>query len=146
MIDFTQDAKAIAGDFMRITNNFSFNPKSLAEELKGNKEMKKLAFYWLRTISSSDYHRYHVDSRNEIAARRGKELSEISFLKKKIEKLPDVDKMKDVTEKYILFDHHTLHQTFSGFCFYFILITSTEKQQEQLKSRFGETFYRMPLI
>lgn len=142
MIDFSKDGKEIAKDFMRITNNFSFNPKGLAEELKNSKEMKKLALHWLVILKSDSY---MTDDRNAIAARKGKELAEIPFLKKKLENLKDDFQMVKICME-ISRDHRTLQQTFSGFVFYFILITSTEKQQEQLKSRFGETFYRMPLI
>lgn len=141
MIDFKQDAKEIAREFMSITNNFSFDRKGLAEELRNSKEMKKLALHWLVILSSDSY---MTDDRNAIAARKGKELAEVPFLKKKLEKLED-EKMVKICMK-ISRDHRTLQQTFSGFVFYYILITSTAKQQEQIISRMGETFYRLPLI
>lgn len=141
MIDFKQDAKEIAREFMRVTNNFSFDRKGLAEELRNSKEMKKLALHWLVILSSDNY---MTDDRNAIAARKGKELAEVPFLKKKLEKLEDEKMVKICME--ISRDHRTLQQTFSGFVFYYILITSTAKQQEQITSRMGETFYRLPLI
>lgn len=141
MIDFSKDAKEIAREFMRVTNNFSFDRKGLAEELRNSKEMKKLALHWLVILSSDSY---MTDDRNAIAARKGKELAEVPFLKKKLEKLEDEKMVKICME--ISRDHRTLQQTFSGFVFYYILITSTAKQQEQIISRMGETFYRLPLI
>lgn len=141
MIDFSKDAKEISNEFMRVTNNFSFDRKGLAEELRNSKEMKKLALHWLVILSSDSY---MTDDRNAIAARKGKELAEVPFLKKKLEKLEDEKMVKICME--ISRDHRTLQQTFSGFVFYYILITSTAKQQEQIISRMGETFYRLPLI
>lgn len=142
MIDFKQDTKTIVKEFMRIVNNFSFKPKELAEELKKSKEMRQLDFYWLVTISSSNY---MTDGRNEIAARKGRELAEIPFIKKKMEKLPD-DMYKLNIALEISREHKTLQQTFTGFVFYHILLTSTEKQKEQIIDRMGEDFYIMPLI
>ncbi len=142
MIDFTQDAKTIAGQFMRITNNYSFDYKGLAEELKNSKEMKQLSLHWLAILKSPNY---RTDDRNAIAARKGQEISEILFLKKKLENLKDDMKIVKICME-ISCDHRTLQQTFSGFVFYYILITATEKQREQLINRFGETFYRLPLI
>lgn len=141
-IDFSKDAKEIAKDFMSITNNFSFDRKGLAEELKNSKEMKQLALHWLVILKSPNY---RTDDRNAIAARRGQELAEIPFLKKKLDNLKDDMKMAKICME-ISYDHRTLQQTFSGFVFYYILITSTAKQQEQLIDRLGETFYRLPLI
>lgn len=141
-IDFSKDAKEIAKDFMSITNNFSFDRKGLAEELKNSKEMKQLALHWLVILKSPNY---RTDDRNAIAARRGQELAEIPFLKKKLDNLKDDMKMVKICME-ISYDHRTLQQTFSGFVFYYILITSTSKQQEQLIDRLGETFYRLPLI
>lgn len=141
MIDFKQEARQIAKEFMSITNNFSFDRKGLAEELRNSKEMKKLALHWLAILSSNSY---MTDDRNAIAARKGRELAEVPFLKKKLEKLQDEKMVKICME--ISRDHRTLQQTFSGFVFYYILITVTAKQQEQIISRMGETFYRLPLI
>lgn len=141
MIDFSKDAKEISNEFMRVTNNFSFDRKGLAEELRNSKEMKQLALHWLVILSSDNY---MTDDRNAIAARKGKELAEVPFLKKKLEKLEDEKMVKICME--ISRDHRTLQQTFSGFVFYYILITATAKQQEQIISRMGETFYRLPLI
>lgn len=142
MIDFKQDAKEIAREFMRVTNSFTFDCKKLEEELRSNKEMKCLALYWLSILKSPDY---RTDDRNAIAARKGSELAEIPFLKRKLENLKDDVKMVKICME-ISRDHRTLQQTFSGFVFYYILITASEKQQEQLVSRMGEIFYRMPLI
>ncbi len=141
-IDFSKDAKGIARDFSRVTNNYSFDYKGLAEELKNSKDMRKLALYWLRVVSSSSY---RTDGRNEIAKRRGQELAEISFLKKKIENLKDDVKMVEICNE-ISYDHKTLQQTFSKFIFYYIFLIATEKQQEQLIDRLGERFYLLPLI
>lgn len=142
MIDFSKDAKEIAREFMRVTNSFTFDCKKLEEELRSNKEMKCLALYWLSILKSPDY---RTDDRNAIAARKGSELAEIPFLKKKLETLKDNEKMVKICSE-ISRDHRTLQQTFSGFVFYYILRMSTEKQQEQITSRMGETFYRLPLI
>lgn len=145
MIDFKQDAKQIAKEFIQITNNFSFNPKKLGEELKNSKDMRLLSYYWIKTITSTEYISRFVDGRNEIAARKGQELAEVKFIRNRIEKLPENHKMKEVCN-LIKFEHRTLQQTFSGFVFYHILITSTEKQQNDLLVRFGDCFYRLPLI
>lgn len=142
MIDFSKDAKEIAREFMRVTNNFSFDRKGLAEELRNSKEMKKLALHWLVILSSDNY---MTDDRNAIAARKGKELAEVPFLKRKLANLKDDVKMVKICME-ISRDHRTLQQTFSGFVFYYILITATAKQQEQIISRMGESFYRLPLI
>lgn len=142
MIDFSKDAKEIAREFMRVTNNFSFDRKGLAEELRNSKEMKQLALHWLVILSSDNY---MTDDRNAIAARKGKELAEVPFLKRKLANLKDDVKMVKICME-ISRDHRTLQQTFSGFVFYYILITATEKQQEQITSRLGESFYRLPLI
>ncbi len=141
-IDFSKDAKEIAKDFMTITNNYSFDWKGLYEELKNSKEMKKLALHWIVVVSSSSY---RTDGRNEIAARRGQELAEIPFIKKKIENLKDDMKMVKICME-ITYDHKTLQQTFSKFVFYYIFMSATEKQQEQLISRLGDKFYMLPLI
>lgn len=142
MIDFSKDVKEIAREFMRVTNSFSFDRKGLAEELRNSKEMKKLALHWLAILSSNSY---MTDDRNAIAARKGKELAEVPFLKRKLANLKDDVNMVKICME-ISRDHRTLQQTFSGFVFYYILITSTAKQQEQIISRMGETFYRLPLI
>lgn len=142
MIDFSKDAKEISNEFMRVTNNFSFDRKGLAEELRNSKEMKQLDLHWLVILSSDNY---MTDDRNAIAARKGKELTEVPFLKRKLANLKDDVKMVKICME-ISRDHRTLQQTFSGFVFYYILITATEKQQEQITSRLGESFYRLPLI
>lgn len=142
MIDFKKSEKEIASDFMRIVNNFSFNPKQLAEELGNSKEMKKLAYHWLVVLSSNSY---MTDGRNEIAAKKGKELAEIPFIKSKLENLKDDMKMIKIALE-ISREHRTLQQTFSGFVFYYIFISSTAKQQAEITNRLGETFYRLPLI
>lgn len=141
-IDFSKDAKEIARDFSRLTNNFSFDYKGLAEELRDSKDMRKLAFYWLRVVSSTNY---RADGRNEIAARKGRKLAEVSFIKKKIENLKEDVKMVEICNE-ISYDHKTLQQTFSKFVFYYIFLTATEKQQKQLIDRIGERFYLLPLI
>lgn len=141
-IDFSKDAKKIAEDFMLVTNNYSFDYKGLAEELRDSKDMKKLALHWLAVVSSNSY---RTDGRNEIAARRGQELAEVPFIKKKIENLKEDVKMIKICME-ISCDHKTLQQTFSKFVFYYIFLTATEKQQEQLISRLGDKFYMLPLI
>lgn len=145
MIDLKQDARQIANEFMRVTNNFSFNPKELGEELKNSKDMRLLDYYWIKTISSAEYRNRFVDGRNEVAARKAQELADVKFIKNRIEKLPETHKMKEVCD-LIKFEHKTLQQTFTGFVFYHILITSTERQQNNLIVEFGESFYRLPLI
>lgn len=147
MIDFTKSEKEIADYFMLICNCFGFKYEKYTEEFKESKDMKKLALYWLQTISTQKYEEWHVDLRNEISARKGRELVKISFIKKKLEKLPEKDKMKNVCENYILYDHPTILQVFSGFCFCFILKNCcTELQQKKLIDEFGERFYSMPMI
>ncbi len=141
-IDFSKNAKEIARDFSRLTNNFSFDYKGLAEELRDSKDMRKLALHWLRVVASTSY---RTDGRNEIAKRRGQELAEVSFIKKKIENLKEDVKMVEICNE-ISYDHKTLQQTFSKFVFYYIFLTATKKQQEQLIDRLGERFYLLPLI
>ena len=141
-IDFSKNAKEIARDFSRLTNNFSSDYKGLAEELRDSKDMRKLALHWLRVVASTSY---RTDGRNEIAKRRGQELAEVSFIKKKIENLKEDVKMVEICNE-ISYDHKTLQQTFSKFVFYYIFLTATKKQQEQLIDRLGERFYLLPLI
>lgn len=144
MIDFKQDAKKIAEDFMRMVNCFCFKYEKHAEEFKDCKEMKKLALYWLRKVSG--YHsEYRTDERNRIAQERGGKLYQVPFIREQIEKLEYDKKMNKIVE-LISQDHRTLQQTFSCFCFCFIFMDCSEEQQKELENLLGKEFYRMPMI
>lgn len=142
MIDLeTESAKEIAKFFSFITNSYSFNEVKVAEELKGSRLMKELDLCWLRTLASPSY---LTDGRNMIAARKGRQLAEIPFVKRKMERASD-PKMEEVV-KEMSWDHRTLQQTFTKLVFYHFMQGCTSRERNTLTRVMGEKFYRLPLI
>ncbi len=137
----TAGAKEIAEFFTDITNSFSFNPVRTAEELRGSKEMDALDLCWLKTLSSPDY---GTDGRNEIAARKGRQLAEIPFIKRKMERA-NSPKMDEAAKK-IAWEHRTLQQTFSKLVFYHFMQECSNGNRQRLIRVMGEDFYKLPLI
>ncbi len=138
----TGSAKEIVEFFTDITNSFSFNPVKVAGELRDSKEMNALDICWLKTLSSPDY---GTDGRNEIAARKGRQLAEIPFVKRKMERVNN-PKMEE-TAKKIAWEHRTLQQTFSKLVFYHFMQECSESERQRLIKGMGcEDFYKLPLI
>lgn len=127
--------------FSNEVNNFCFNPKEIAKEQEKSKQMGDLDICWIKILSSPTY---QTDLRNEASAKVGRQLAEISFVKRKIE-LVDNQKMQKVAEKMSL-DHRTLQQTFSKLVFYHFLQTCNKKESQTLIHTMGDSFYRLPLI
>ena len=96
---------------------------------------------WIKILSGHDY---RIDARNEKSATVGKQLAEISFVKRKME-LADNHKMQKVAEKMAT-DHRTLQQTFSGLVFYHFLQSCNKREKQTLIKVMGDSFYRLPLI
>ncbi|MCM1219839.1 MAG: hypothetical protein NC548_35660 [Lachnospiraceae bacterium] len=134
-------AQETASYFTCKVNNYSFNPKETAEKLRHSELMKDLDLCWIKTLSSPAY---RTDGRNEIAAGKGRELSEIPFVRKKLELAHD-HKMEEVAQRMAM-EHRTLQQTFSKLIFYHFMITCSEKDSEELAAVMGDSFYLMPLI
>lgn len=142
MIDLKNaDVKEIASYFSNEVNNMFFKPDMIAEEQRNSKQMKDLDICWIRILSSYDY---RTDLRNEASAKRGRQLAEIPFIKRKIETVSN-PKMEEVAKK-MASDHRTLQQTFSGLVFYHLLLTSSKRDSLTLIKRMGNTFYKLPLI
>lgn len=142
MIDLkTASAQEIAQYFARITNYYSFNPVKTAEELKDSKQMDDLDICWIKTLASPDY---STDGRNEIAARKGRQLAEIPFIKRKIERISN-PKMEE-TAKKMAWEHRTLQQTFSKLVFYHFMQNCSDRNRQKLIQVMGEDFYKLPLI
>lgn len=142
MIDLeTADAKEIAEFFTDITNSFSFNPVKTAEELRDSKLMNDLDICWIRVLSSPDY---GTDGRNEIAARKGRQLAEIPFIKRKMERASS-PKMMEAAKK-IAWEHRTLQQTFSKLVFYHFMQECGNGNRQRLIRVMGGDFYKLPLI
>ena len=142
MIDLEKTTvNEIADYFSNEVNNLLFKPDRIAEEQRDSKQMKDLDILWIKVLSSSEY---RTDLRNEAAARVGKKLAEIPFVKRKIDIL-DNQKMQKVAEKMSQ-EHKTLQRTFSVLTFYHFLQICNEKEAKELTAVMGESFYRLPLI
>lgn len=142
MIDLkTAKPQEIASYFSHEVNNFCFNPKVTAEELKSSRLMRDLDLCWIKILSAPAY---RTDLRNERSALTGKRLSDIPFIARKIEQLNN-PKMEDVA-KIMAMDHRTLQQTFSGFVFYHFMTTCNKRETQTLLKVMGDSFYRLPLI
>lgn len=142
MIDLkTANPQEIASYFSREVNNFCFNPKVTAEELKSSRLMKDLDLCWLRILSDPTY---RTDLRNEKSSIVGRQLADIPFVKRKIE-LVDNPKMEDVAKRMAM-DHRTLQQTFSGLVFYHFMLTCNKRENQTLLKVMGNSFYKLPLI
>ncbi len=142
MIDLkTASSKEIASYFSHEVNNFCFNPKVAAEELKSSRLMKDLDLCWIRILSSPAY---RTDLRNEKSAQTGRRLAEIPFIAKKLT-LTGSPKMEEVA-KIMAMDHRTLQQTFSGLVFYHFMITCNKRETQTLLKVMGDSFYKLPLI
>lgn len=142
MIDLkTASSKEIASYFSHEVNNFCFNPKVIAEELRSSRLMKELDLCWIRILSVPAY---RTDLRNEKSAQTGRRLADIPFVKRKVD-LVDNPKMEEVA-KIMATDHRTLQQTFSGLVFYHFMITCNKRETQTLLKVMGDSFYRLPLI
>ncbi len=142
MIDLkTANPQEIASYFSREVNNFCFNPKVTAEELKSSRLMKDLDLCWIRILSDPAY---RTDLRNEKSALTGRRLADISFIAKKIA-IINSPKMEEVT-KIMTMDHRTLQQTFSSLVFYHFMITCNKRETLTLLKVMGDSFYKLPLI
>ena len=142
MIDLeTANPQEIASYFSHEVNNFCFNPKVTAEELKSSRLMKDLDLCWIRILSDSAY---RTDLRNEKSALTGRRLAEIPFIAKKIA-LTGSPKMEEVA-KIMAMEHRTLQQTFSGLVFYHFMVTCNKRETQTLLKVMGDSFYKLPLI
>lgn len=142
MIDLkTASSKEIASYFSREVNNFCFNPKVTAEELKSSRLMKDLDLCWIKILSGPAY---RTDLRNEKSSLTGRQLADIPFIAKKIAMI-NSPKMEEVA-KIMTMDHRTLQQTFSGLVFYHFMITCNKRETQTLLKVMGDSFYKLPLI
>lgn len=137
----TASSKEIASYFSREVNNFCFNAKVTAEELKSSRLMKDIDLCWIRILSDPAY---RTDLRNEKSALTGRRLSDIPFVQRKAD-LVDNPKMEEVA-KIMAMDHRTLQQTFSGLVFYHFMITCNKRETQTLLKVMGDSFYRLPMI
>lgn len=137
----TASAQEIAKYFALETNYYSFNPVKTAEELKDSKQMDDLDVCWIKTLANPDY---RTDGRNEIATRKGRQLAEIPFIKRKIERVSN-PKMEE-TAKKMAWEHRTLQQTFSKLVFYHFMQNCSDRNRQKLIQVMGEDFYKLPLI
>ena len=139
MIDLkTASTQEIASYFSKEVNNLLFKPEKIAEEQKSSKQMAELDIYWIKILSDS---RYRADLRNEASAKAGRQLSNIPFVKKKME-LVDNQKMEDK----MAMAHRTLQQTFSGLIFCHFLQSCNKREAQTLIKVMGDSFYKLPLI
>ena len=142
MIDLkTASVDEIVTYFSYEVNNFLFRPDKITEEQKSSKQMKDLDVLWIKMLSG---YNYQTDARNELSALRGRQLAEITFVKRKME-LVDNQKMQEVAEKMSTI-HRTLQQTFSVLVFYHFLQTCNKRDYKTLIKSMGDSFYRLPLI
>lgn len=142
MIDLKeQGVQEIVKYFSHEVNNMLFNPERITEEQLESKQMKELDICWIRILSSATY---RTDLRNEASAKRGRQLAEIPFVKKKME-LVNNQKMEEVAKEMTM-EHRTLQQNFSKLTFFHLLQTCNQKEQDTLVRAMGESFCRLPLI
>ncbi len=142
MIDLkAQGVQEIVKYFSHEVNNMLFNPERITEEQLKSKQMKELDICWIRILSSDTY---RTDLRNEASAKRGRQLAEIPFVKKKM-KLVDNQKMEEVAKEMEM-QHRTLQQTFSKLVFYHFLQSCNKRENQTLIKAMGESFYKLPLI
>jgi len=142
MIDLkARSAKEIAAYFTCEVNSYSFNPQKAAEEQRGSRLMKDLDICWIKTLSSPAY---RTDLRNEAAAMKGRQLSEIPFIKRKIGTVTN-KKMEEVAE-IMSMEHRTLQQTFSKLIFCHFMHSCNKKDSQTLLKVMGDPFYNLPLI
>lgn len=135
------ETKDIAKYFSREVNNLLFNPQKIAEEQKDSVDMKDLDICWIKILSDSGY---GTDARNEYSAHLGKMLAIVPFIQQKIKKT-DNARMEEVAG-IMSCDHRTLQQTFSSLVFYHLQLTCSSQEAQLLSDKFGESFYRLPLI
>ena len=142
MIDLeAKEVQEIVSYFSHEVNNLLFKPDRIVEEQKDSKQMKDLDFCWIKVLSSDTY---RTDLRNEASAKRGKQLADIPFVKRKME-LVDNQKMEEVA-KEIAKSHKTLQQTFSGLIFYHFLQSCNESEVQTLNNVMDDFFCELPFI
>ena len=142
MIDLkTASTQEIASYFSKEVNNLLFKPEKIAEEQKSSKQMAELDIYWIKILSDS---RYRTDLRNEASAKAGRQLSNIPFVKKKME-LVDNKKMEDVAKEMEML-HKTIQQSFSKLVFCHFLQSCNKREAQALIKVMGDSFYKLPLI
>ena len=142
MIDLkTASTQEIASYFSKEVNNLLFKPEKIAEEQKSSKQMAELDIYWIKILSDS---RYRADLRNEASAKAGRQLSNIPFVKKKME-LVDNKKMEDVAKEMEML-HKTIQQSFSKLVFCHFLQSCNKREAQALIKVMGDSFYKLPLI
>ena len=142
MIDLKNyDAEEIMNQFSYLTNNLVFKVNKTAEEYQDLALMEDLDLCWIRTVSSPEY---RTDLRNEASSRVGKQLANIPFVAKKLERSNN-PKMAEVAEKMSQ-EHRTIQQSFSKLIFYHFMLICNRKERQILSDVMGEGFYRLPLI
>lgn len=142
MIDLKNSkAKEIVVYFSNEINSLTFNPEKIADEQKGNIEMKILDLCWIKKISSSNY---RTDLRNESSSMVGKQLASIPFIRKQIESINN-EKMLQTAEKMAQ-EHRTLQQIFSGLVFCHFINICNKKEKQILFDIMGDSFFKLPLI
>lgn len=142
MIDLKNyDAEEIMNQFSYLTNNLVFKVSKTAEEYQDSALMEDLDLCWIRTVSNPEY---RTDLRNEASSRVGKQLANIPFVAKKLERSNN-PKMAEVAEKMSQ-EHRTVQQSFSELIFYHFMLICNRKERQILSDVMGEGFYRLPLI
>ena len=142
MIDLeAKGAGEIIKYFSHEANNLLFSPDRIAEEQKGSRQMKDLDICWIKILSGDTY---RTDLRNEASSKRGKQLADIPFIKRKME-LVNNQKMEEVARN-MSFEHRTIQQTFSKLIFYHFLQSCNDREAQTIVRVMGDSFYKLPLI
>ena len=131
----------IAKYFSREVNNMFFKPDKIAEEQRDCRQMEDLDICWIKILSGDTY---RTDLRNEASSKRGKQLADIPFIKRKME-LVNNQKMEEVARN-MSFEHRTIQQTFSKLIFYHFLQSCNEREAQTIVRVMGDSFYKLPLI
>lgn len=142
MIDLeAKEVQEIAKYFSHEANNLLFSPDRIAEEQKDSPMMKELDICWIKILSGDTY---RTDLRNEVSAKRGRQLADIPFVKRKME-LVSNRKMEKVAKEMAM-EHRTIQQTFSKLVFYHFLQSCNKREAQTLIKVMGDSFYKLPLI
>lgn len=142
MIDLkTASTQEIASYFSNEVNNLLFKPERIAEEQRNSRQMTELDICWIKILSDSGY---RTDLRNEASAKAGRQLSEIPFVKRKME-LVDNKKMENVAKEMEML-HKTIQQSFSKLVFCHFLQSCNKREAQTLIKVMGDSFYKLPLI
>ena len=156
-----ENEKELQKAVSRFVNSFSFDHKELVAEIQqsepANANFRKIVAWWVTCLACMQNFNYYYDGRNEIAVRKGTEISNHpAFLAFQKQVLGDIDATFEVSKMFkswnaqkldgLTFcqcetrDHRTLQQSFSKIVFYYLNETVGSFDFN------SETWWRMPLI